>query len=263
MDFGSQTTQLIGRRVRELGIYSEIIPYHSYPYGQERRGEHNRCYSFGQPSERVRQGCLPHPAGPYSGPCADCSAYAMAPSSWPFAWAGRVSRHPRVNMAARASDSRHPARLWLESLRCTGVDEPWRHHHRSSRRLPCHCIHRRCPLCRLCRRRYAVWGVQFHPEVFHSECGKQILENFAVGICGAACDWSTESFIDSTVAELRRTLGDDKVVLGLSGGVDMHRGCRTACPRHRRRLNCIFVDHGMLRLGEFRRCNDRIPPSRP
>jgi len=72
-----------------------------------------------------------------------------------------------------------------------------------------------------------------------------------VGICGAACDWSTESFIDSTVAELRRTLGDDKVVLGLSGGVDSTVAAVLLARAIGDRLNCIFVDHGMLRLGEF------------
>jgi len=65
-----------------------------------------------------------------------------------------------------------------------------------------------------------LWGVQFHPEVYHSECGMQLLRNFVVDICGSRCDWSAESFIESTVRDLRATLGDDKVVLGLSGGVD-------------------------------------------
>ena len=96
-----------------------------------------------------------------------------------------------------------------------------------------------------------VWGVQFHPEVFHSECGMQVLRNFAVGICGASCSWSAESFIETTVAELRKTLGDDKVILGLSGGVDSSVAAVLLNRAIGSRLTCIFVDHGMLRKNEF------------
>ena len=96
-----------------------------------------------------------------------------------------------------------------------------------------------------------VWGVQFHPEVEHTLAGRQLIENFVVGICGSRREWTNASFIETTVAELKDQLRDDKVVLGLSGGVD---STVAAVLLHRAigdRLHCIFVNHGLLRLHEF------------
>lgn len=95
-----------------------------------------------------------------------------------------------------------------------------------------------------------TWGVQFHPEVFHSTDGTKLLDNF-LNICGCAKDWTPASFIESTVAELKEQLGDDKVILALSGGVD---SSVTAVLLHKaigKNLTCIFVDHGLLRKNEF------------
>ena len=97
-----------------------------------------------------------------------------------------------------------------------------------------------------------TWGVQFHPEVYHSAIGTDLLRNFVVGICGSRQDWSAESFIDTTVAALRQQLGDDKVVLGLSGGVDSSVAAVLLNRAIGKNLTCIFVDHGMLRKDEFR-----------
>ncbi|MEI2985611.1 MAG: glutamine-hydrolyzing GMP synthase [Alistipes inops] len=97
-----------------------------------------------------------------------------------------------------------------------------------------------------------TWGIQFHPEVYHSTDGLKLLENFVAGICGCRRDWSPESFVDATVRELREKLGDDKVVLGLSGGVD---SSVAAILLHRaigKNLYCIFVDTGLLRKNELR-----------
>ncbi|MBO6045876.1 MAG: glutamine-hydrolyzing GMP synthase, partial [Bacteroidales bacterium] len=96
-----------------------------------------------------------------------------------------------------------------------------------------------------------VWGVQFHPEVMHTLQGARLLENFVVGICGSRREWTPDSFVESSVQELRAMLGEDKVVLGLSGGVD---SSVAAVLLHRAigdRLNCIFVNHGLLRKNEF------------
>jgi GMP synthase (glutamine-hydrolysing) len=97
-----------------------------------------------------------------------------------------------------------------------------------------------------------LWGVQFHPEVFHTNEGTQLLRNFVVNACGCSQNWTPDSFIETTVAELRKQLGEDKVVLGLSGGVD---SSVAAVLLHRaigKNLMCIFVDHGLLRKDEFK-----------
>ena len=97
-----------------------------------------------------------------------------------------------------------------------------------------------------------IWGVQFHPEVYHSEDGTQMLRNFVVDVCGCSQSWSAASFVDTTVAELKEQLGNDRVILGLSGGVD---SSVAAVLLHRaigKNLTCIFVDHGLLRKNEFR-----------
>ena len=96
-----------------------------------------------------------------------------------------------------------------------------------------------------------TYAVQFHPEVFHSLCGMQLLRNFAVDICGSRQDWSPASFVETTVAELKEQLGNDRVILGLSGGVDSSV-CAVLLNRAiGGNLTCIFVDHGMLRKNEF------------
>lgn len=96
-----------------------------------------------------------------------------------------------------------------------------------------------------------IWGVQFHPEVFHSLQGTQLLRNFAVDICGSRQDWSPANFVDTTVEELRRQIGTDRVILGLSGGVDSSVAAVLLHQAIGDQLTCIFVDHGMLRKDEF------------
>ena len=101
-----------------------------------------------------------------------------------------------------------------------------------------------------------IWAVQFHPEVFHTLQGKELLKNFVVDICGSRQEWSAASFVDSTVAELKTQLGDDRVILGLSGGVDSSVAAVLLNRAIGRNLTCIFVDHGMLRKNEFRQVMD-------
>ena len=102
----------------------------------------------------------------------------------------------------------------------------------------------------------SVWAVQFHPEVYHTAQGKQLLKNFVVDICGSRQEWSAASFVDTTVKELKEQLGDDRVILGLSGGVDSSVAAVLLNRAIGDRLTCIFVDHGMLRKNEFRQVMD-------
>jgi GMP synthase (glutamine-hydrolysing) len=102
----------------------------------------------------------------------------------------------------------------------------------------------------------SIFAVQFHPEVFHTLQGKLLLKNFVVDICGSRQEWSAASFVETTVAELKEQLGDDRVILGLSGGVDSSVAAVLLNRAIGNRLTCIFVDHGMLRKNEFRQVMD-------
>jgi GMP synthase (glutamine-hydrolysing) len=98
-----------------------------------------------------------------------------------------------------------------------------------------------------------TWGIQFHPEVYHTTEGKQILYNFLTAICGCRCDWTPDSFVDSTVKGLKEKLGNDRVILGLSGGVDSSVAAALLTRAIGKNLTCIFVDNGLLRKDEFNR----------
>jgi GMP synthase (glutamine-hydrolysing) len=96
-----------------------------------------------------------------------------------------------------------------------------------------------------------TWGIQFHPEVYHSLEGAQLLKNFVIDICGCKGSWTSSSFIDTTVEELKQKIGDDKVILGLSGGVDSSVAAVLLHKAIGKNLHCIFVDNGLLRKNEF------------
>ncbi len=250
LDFGSQTTQLIARRVRELNIYCEIIPYNKFPFGDEEgiigvilSGSPLSVYD--KDAFRVDITRLAA-AYPLLGICygAQLMAYTLGGNVEP----APTREYGRACLAEVDSDD----------LLFKGIDagaQVWMSHGDTITALPDDFkVLASTPEVRFAAFRSttrSMWGVQFHPEVFHSTCGMDLLRNFAVSICGAHCTWSAESFIDSTVDELRRQLGNDKVVLGLSGGVDSSVAAVLLNRAIGSRLTCIFVDHGMLRKDEF------------
>ena len=97
-----------------------------------------------------------------------------------------------------------------------------------------------------------TYGIQFHPEVYHSTEGTCLLRNFVVGICGCSQNWTPDSFVETTVAELKQKLGDDRVILGLSGGVDSTVAAMLLHRAVGKNLTCIFVDNGLLRKDEYK-----------
>ncbi len=251
LDFGSQTTQLIGRRVRELNIYSEILPYNKYPYGQEEALGIIGVILSGSPLSVYQPDAFK----------ADIAAIAAKVPVLGICYGAQLMAYT-FGGAVQPAPTREYGRARLEYIdsECPlfkGIDkgaQVWMSHGDTITALP----EGYTVAASTDRVRFAafsapgkMWGVQFHPEVYHSECGMQLLRNFVVGICGSRCDWSAESFIESTVSELRRTLGDDKVVLGLSGGVDSTVAAVLLNKAIGKNLTCIFVDHGMLRKNEF------------
>lgn len=249
LDFGSQTTQLIGRRVRELNMYCEIVPYNKFPHddpsviGVILSGSPFSVYdskAFKTDLARLR-GHLPVLGICYG---AQLMAYEAGGSVEPAA-----SREYGRAILSEINGA-DPLLKGIE----TGA-QVWMSHGDTITRLPddfeviASTAEVRCAAYHV--RGEKTWGVQFHPEVFHSTCGLDLLRNFVADICGGKQDWSAESFIDTTVAALREQLGNDKVVLGLSGGVDSSVAAVLLNRAIGHNLTCIFVDHGMLRKNEF------------
>ena len=250
LDFGSQTTQLIGRRVRELDTFCEILPYNKFPkddpsvIGVILSGS---PYSVHDP-EAFR---------------VDLSQFVGKVPVLGICYGAQFISHTLGGKVEKA-DSREYGRAHLETVDMQNPlfhgfephSQVWMSHGDTITAIPddCEVIASTADVkyAAYASTKHPIWAVQFHPEVFHTIQGSLLLKNFVVDICGSTQSWSAASFVDTTVAELKQQLGDDKVILGLSGGVD---SSVAAVLLHRaigNRLTCIFVDHGMLRKNEFR-----------
>jgi len=248
LDFGSQTTQLIGRRVRELDTFCEILPYNKFPQddpdviGVILSGSPFSVYdpeAFKIDLSQI-QGRYPILGICYG---AQFMSHTLG---------GRVEPAP-----SREYGRQHLTTIDVDNPLFKGFDlgsQVWMSHGDTITAIPdgFQCIASTesvkyaayyCP--------GSLWGVQFHPEVFHSVQGSLLLKNFVVNICGSKQEWSAASFVDTTVAELKAQLGNDRVILGLSGGVDSSVAAVLISRAIGDRLTCIFVDHGMLRKNEF------------
>ena len=247
LDFGSQYTQLIARRVREIGVYCEIHPFHKIPALEEVKG----VILSGSPAS-VNDADAPVPdlgairgKLPLLGIC--YGAQFLSKSA-----GGRVA--PAASREyGRAELSVGEADPLFEGMSARST--VWMSHGDTILSLPAgyRVIASTSDVENAAFRvdGEPTWGIQFHPEVHHSAEGSVLLKNFVGGICGCACDWTAENFVEATVASLKAQLGEDEVILGLSGGVD---SSVAALLLHRAvgdRLHCIFVDSGLLRKNEF------------
>ncbi len=249
LDFGSQTTQLIGRRIRELDIYCEIYPYNKFPEGDEGiKGVVLSGSPFSVYDEKAFKVDLSRIVGKYP-------VLGICYGAQYIAYSGGGKVEPA---GSREYGRAHLARIKAGNALFDGIDEGsqiWMSHGDTITEIP-GTFERIASTESVEIAAYEVkganvWGVQFHPEVYHTVDGTRLLKNFAVGICGCKQDWSPASFIETTVASLRSQLGDDKVVLGLSGGVDSSVAAVLLNRAIGKNLTCIFVDHGMLRKNEF------------
>ncbi len=257
LDFGSQTTQLIGRRVRELDTFCEILPYNKFPK-----------------DDPTVIGVILS-GSPYS--VHDPEAFKVDLSQF-------VGRLPVLGICYGAqfisntlggkvekTDSREYGRAHLESIDLQNPlfkgfekgSQVWMSHGDTITAIPegFEVIASTKDVTNAAfwtsspigegRGEAPIFAVQFHPEVFHTVQGTQLLKNFVVDICGSRQDWSAASFVDTTVRELKEQIGNDRVILGLSGGVDSSVAAVLLNRAIGNRLTCIFVDHGMLRKNEF------------
>lgn len=249
LDFGSQTTQLIGRRVRELDTFCEILPYNKYPQddsdviGVILSGS---PYSVHDPE--AFKADLGRFVGrlPVLGICYGAQFIASQNG-------GKVEKTD-----TREYGRAHLMQFDAENPLFKGFMENsqvWMSHGDTITAIPADCraiaSTADVKFAAYASTEQPLWAVQFHPEVYHTEQGKQLLQNFVVDICGSRQEWSAASFVETTVKELKEQLGQDRVILGLSGGVDSSV-CATLLNRAiGSNLTCIFVDHGMLRKNEF------------
>ncbi len=249
LDFGSQYTQLIARKVREHNVYCEIYPYNNYPTPDETvKGVILSGSPFSVRDEHAPIPDLKAIKGQYPllGIC-----YGAQYLSHSFG--GKVEQSNSREYGRARLDFINTSNPLLRNL--NGNSQVWMSHGDTISALPpgveVIASTEDVEVGAYAASDESTWGLQFHPEVYHTTEGKTILHNFLGEICGCSMDWTPESFVDSTVAELKKKLGNDRVVLGLSGGVDstvasilLHRAIGP-------NLVCIFVDNGLLRKDEF------------
>ncbi|HXD94833.1 MAG TPA: glutamine-hydrolyzing GMP synthase [Bacteroidia bacterium] len=249
LDFGSQFTQLIARRVRELNVYCEIHPYNKIP---EITANFKGVILSGSPHS-VREADAPKPdlsnikgKLPLLGVCYGAQYLAHF-------FGGEVAQ----------SNTREYGRAHLEFVNSKNElfkdisddSQVWMSHADSIAKIPdsyeiiasTHDV----KVAGFHVKGEKTWGIQFHPEVYHSTEGPKILKNFVIDICGCDGSWTSTSFIETTVVELKAKIGTDKVILGLSGGVDSTVAAVLLHKAIGKNLHCIFVDNGLLRKNEF------------
>lgn len=249
LDFGSQYTQLIARRIRELNTYCEIHPYNKFPAGDEGiigvilSGS---PYSVNDPEALQIDLSGIRKKYPLLGIC--YGAQYLANDNGGVVASSKTREYGRAQLVWH--DDNDPL---MHGVRDNST--VWMSHGDSIISTP-EIFHNVGSTADVKNAAYRIadektWGVQFHPEVYHSEDGLVVLGNFVKNICGSKQDWTPASFIDSTVKELREKLGDDKVVLALSGGVDSTVAAVLLNKAIGSNLTCIFVDNGLLRYNEF------------
>ena len=249
LDFGSQYTQLIARRVRELNVYCEIHPYNKIPELDDSvRGVILSGSPFSVRDEKAPRVDLSAIKGklPLLGVCygAQYLSHYFGGEVMPSATReyGRAMLSVKDASDPLMKDLSVKTQVWMSHGDTIGKIPSAYRIIASTDDVPVAAYHIGGE---------QSWGIQFHPEVYHSTEGKQLLRNFVVDICGCRQDWTPDSFIETTVSELRAKVADDKVVLGLSGGVDSSVAAVLLHKAIGRNLICIFVDMGLLRKDEF------------
>jgi GMP synthase (glutamine-hydrolysing) len=249
LDFGSQYTQLIARRLRELNVYCEIHPWNKIPFiGNDIKG----VILSGSPFS-VRDENSPKP---------DLSAIKGKLPLLGICFGAQYLAH-NFGGDVQASKTREYGRAILNFV---DNDSPLLHHVKSNsqvwmshgdtiKKIPENyrliCSTQDVEFAGYEVRDEQTYAIQFHPEVYHSEFGAQILKNFVVNICKCSQSWTPDSFIDVTVSDLRQKIGSDKVIMGLSGGVDSSVAATLLHRAIGQNLYCVFVDNGLLRKDEF------------
>ncbi|MFI3314598.1 MAG: glutamine-hydrolyzing GMP synthase [Rikenellaceae bacterium] len=248
LDFGSQYTQLIARRVRELNVYCEIHPFNKIPSLDDYKGVILSGSPFSVRDEKAPQVDLTSIKGklPLLGVCYGAQYLShnfggeVAPSA--------TREYGRAMLTIKEAND-----PLLEGISST--TQVWMSHGDTIKSIPdSYKIIASTDDVKVAAYHIAeeqTWAIQFHPEVYHSTEGSTLIKNFVINICGLSGDWTPASFVENTVSELRQKIGNDKVILGLSGGVDSSVAAELLHRAIGDKLICIFVDMGLLRKNEF------------
>ena len=250
LDFGSQYTQLIARRIRENKVYSKIVPYNITAQEIQEINPKGIVFSGGPMSVYDDHSPMPHKEIfdldiPILGVC-----YGMQVINHLFGGKVKSSKTREFGRAELFVDSNKDLFFNLPSnLTC------WMSHSDEIKKLPngfiriAHTLN--APVAAVANRAKKIYGVQFHPEVIHTQRGTQILTNFMFQICGCLPRWTMDKFINQTIKQIKEQVGEKKVVLGLSGGVDSSVAAVLIHKAIGKKLHCIFVDHGLMRKNEL------------
>ena len=250
LDFGGQYNQLIARRVREHKIFAEVKGYNGITLDEIKAAGYTGIIFTGGPNS-VYDEQSPHfdpailTAGiPVLGICYGCQLMAWM-GGGEICSAGSISEYGKVTLHTQ------------KSVLFDGVPEDsvcWMSHTDYIKTPPegfsITATTDSCPCAAMCDDERRLYGVQFHPEVTHTEFGAQILHNFLFKVCKCAGDWHMDSYCKTAIAELREKIGDGKVLLALSGGVDSSVCAALLAEAIGSQLTCVFVDHGLMRLNE-------------
>ena len=257
LDFGSQVTQLIARRVRELNVFCEIHPHdvsedfvRAYaPKGVILSGSHGSTYedaSLAAPQAVFELGV------PVLGIC-----YGMQTMAAQLGGKVEYSDHREFGYAQVRARGHTRLLDGIEDSRNAeghGLLDVWMSHGDSVTELPAGFVVMAstpsCPIAGMADEARGFYAVQFHPEVTHTKQGGAILGRFVLQVCGARPDWTMPNFVDEAVARIREQVGAEQVILGLSGGVDSSVAAALIHRAIGDQLTCVFVDHGLLRLNE-------------
>jgi GMP synthase (glutamine-hydrolysing) len=257
LDFGSQYTQLIARRLRELHVYSEIIPFGT-PIAEIARRQPTGVILSGGPMSVTEAGA-PH---------CDAAVFALGVPVLGICYGMQLMTQVLGGSLTRSSHREFGhadvtvgdgGRLFDGLSRTLKV---WASHGDSVAAAPpgfdIVATSATAPIVAIEHRERALYGLLFHPEVVHTQHGADLLRAFAIDVCGCRGDWTMASFVDESVARIRAEVGDGRVVLGLSGGVDSTVAALLVHKAIGDRLTCIFVDNGLLRENERAQVEDRF-----
>ena len=257
LDFGSQYTQLIARRLRELSVYSEIVPHTMSAADIARR----------QPAGIILSGG-PRSVSDDGAPMVDLGIFEIGVPVLGICYGMQLLTHVLGGTVGRADQREFGHAIVSPQPNCAlfaGLPETirvWASHGDFVAAAPAGfevtATSANAPVAGMQNTARRIYGILFHPEVVHTEHGADILRNFAFGICGCRGDWTMASFVDESVAKIRATVGEGRVLCGLSGGVDSTVAAMLIHKAIGPRLTCVFVDNGLLRLNEAQQVRTRF-----